>query len=302
MARVYDPALWELEENLDEPESGRRAGDRAFVRQKLLPIRHPRVTPGDLMQRPETTPPGCTLYVNIPLGGKIDAIPMTGIFIPANYQPQPQVDLILYLHGLKYGVCGSVDRIDQYWKLRYFRLREELNASRKNVLLIAPTLDRGSNAGSLTDNHGGFDAYLDKVMAALMRWYGPYRMAGQAPTVGTIILACHSAGGKSMRKLALGSDRYTARIRECWGFDCLYNPHDPEWWTRWAKSHPNAKLYIYYLGSTARNSVSLREKAKSLSLRNVFVPQVKSTSPNHCWVPKTHLQERVRAAPFLLDT
>jgi hypothetical protein len=29
------------------------------------------------------------------------AIPMTGIFVPAGYRPQAQVDLIIYFHGMK---------------------------------------------------------------------------------------------------------------------------------------------------------------------------------------------------------
>src|SRR5271166_5145556 len=74
-----------------------------------------------------------TLYVDIPLGGESPARPMTGIFIPENYVPQQQVDLILYLHGYKDLLCGpdkSVS-IDGYWSSPHWPLREETNRSGK---------------------------------------------------------------------------------------------------------------------------------------------------------------------------
>src|SRR5262245_9763067 len=39
----------------------------------------------------EQTPPGRTLYVNIPLGAEGPAKPMTGIFIPLGFRPKPNV-------------------------------------------------------------------------------------------------------------------------------------------------------------------------------------------------------------------
>jgi len=72
--------------------------------------------------RSENQPTGTTLYVDIRLGQEGRARPMTGIYIPENYHPQPGVDLILFLHGFKEGP----DRrrpdhgitIDQYWHSR----------------------------------------------------------------------------------------------------------------------------------------------------------------------------------------
>ena len=55
---------------------------------------------------------------------------MTGIFIPENYTPQAEVDLILYLHGFKTAVPGSDALISAYWNAKRFpelALREEMN-------------------------------------------------------------------------------------------------------------------------------------------------------------------------------
>jgi len=245
----------------------------------------------------EKQPPASTLYVNIPLGSEGPARAMTGIFIPENYVPRAQVDLILYLHGYKTtSVCGPGDSvsIDGYWRSRYWPLREEVNSSGKNIILVVPTLGPRSQASRLTDPRA-FEAYLDQVLAALTE-YGPYRKAGRSPTFGNIILACHSGGGSPMRRLAMGSHRYANRVRECWGFDSLYDRSDPEFWAQWARSRPDAKLFIYHLGSTRELSKQLDDK----QLPNVFVERSTTRSePGHCWVPIEHWRRRIQACGFL---
>lgn len=245
----------------------------------------------------EAYPPASTLYVRIKLGQEDPAPPMTGIFLCANYQPQPQVDLILYLQGFRQGHLPLAVSIEQYWKISYFRLREELNAGRKNVVLVAPTLGPRSEAGTLI-TRDGFDVYLDKVMAALKQ-YGPYSSMVTPPAVGKVILACHSGGGFPMILLATSRQRYTAHIQECWGFDCLYGNIRGEGvekaWAKWATSRPDAKLFVHYLGSTEKRSKKLMQEG----IPNVFVRR--SSAPDHNHVPITHWRERMRSAPFLQD-
>jgi Putative peptidoglycan binding domain len=245
----------------------------------------------------EDTPPASTLYVHIPLGGEHPAKPMTGIFVPAHYRPLPQVDLLLYLHGFKSQHPGA--SIDAYWNTRHFPywpLREGVNASRKNVILVAPTLGPRSQTGSFT-RPGGFDTFLNQVIAALKQ-SGPYARVQQPPTVGNIILACHSGGGWPMRQLAVGRDRYAMQIRECWGFDCTYNRGDDAVWAQWARLHPAAKLYIYYIANS-------QTQALSLSLKRQNVPNVvveRSTARGHNWVPITHWKDRLQSAGFLASS
>lgn len=258
----------------------------------LPPVPVTRSAPG-LIKR-ESPPPANTLYVNLALGGESPAQPMTGIFIPQHYRPQPHVDLILYLHGFKQSRSSLT--IDGYWNTRqlpYWPLREGVNESRKNVILVAPTLGPRSQTGWLT-KPGGFTRYLDQVAAALAA-YGPYKEAGQVPSLGSIILSCHSGGGWPMRQLALSGQRYASQIKECWGFDCTYNRGDDTEWARWAKSRPDAKLYIYYIARSPTQALSLNLQGQQAA--NVFV----ATSParGHNWVPITHWRERIQAAAFL---
>ena len=249
--------------------------------------------------RQEANPPGTTLYVEIDLKivdkFGITAPPVTGIFIPDGYRPGAAVDLILYLHGFK---AEAIKRqaIDQYWnsqRFPYGALREGANASGRNVILVAPTLGSHSEAKRLLAT-GGLDGYLSQVLSALAA-YGPFRPAAATPALGSLILACHSGGGWPMRQLAGGSDRALALLRECWGFDCTYNQGDDDFWAGWARTHSNARVYIYYIAGspTARYAESLRNK----HVPNAIAEP--SRDKRHNYVPVTYWTERIQGAPFL---
>ena len=259
-----------------------------------------------LFIKPETLPTGLTLYVKFPLGNEKPAKPMTGIFIPPDYKATSKVDLILYLHGL------NRKSINDIWNAKsspHFALREALTASNKNVILVGPTLGPRPNREERTFyKPGGFDTYLDYVMASLSI-YGTHQKMGQHPTVGNIILACHSAGGHPMRKLALLNAMNTAKIRECWGFDCTYDQVDAQLWAQWAKGNPSKKLYIYHGNvncsppkppycSTRVQAVKLCQLAMKHNLYNV---KVAITKKSHNYVPIAYLKERIKAASFLID-
>jgi peptidoglycan hydrolase-like protein with peptidoglycan-binding domain len=96
--------------------------------------------------RQESVPAGTTLYVEIDLQivdkFGITAPTVTGIFIPDGYAPSQTADLILYLHGHKAEALRR-QGIDQYWnsqRFPYGALREHINDSGRNVILVAPSL------------------------------------------------------------------------------------------------------------------------------------------------------------------
>lgn len=252
-----------------------------------------------LVKPKETTPPAYTLYVDIPLQNSLgNAKSMTGIFVPDNYQPRSTVDLIVYLHGHKvwenWNPMKPNMSIDAYWRLAPWPLREDVNQSQKNVILVAPTLGPKSQSGRLVQA-GGFDSFLDQVMAALKQ-YGPYNGSQTPPSVGNIILACHSGGGLPMRQIAVNNNRYAIHIRECWGFDCTYFYGDDTGWAQWARSHPHARLFMYYIPESRTEGLSL--KLKNQQVPNVFVT---GSTPRgrHNYVPIAHWKERIQAAQFL---
>jgi hypothetical protein len=227
---------------------------------------------------------------------KITAPPTTGIFIPDKFVTGAAADLIVYLHGFK---AEAIRRqgIDQYWnsqRFPYGALREGVNASARNVILVAPTLGSRAETGRLIAP-GELDAYIDQVLAALHA-YGPHRQRGSAPALGNLILACHSGGGLPMRQLAGGRSRALAQIRECWGFDCTYNRGDDIFWAGWAQARPNAKVYIYYIPGS--QTAPLAEGLRDRRAANAIV--LPSRENRHNYVPIAHWRERVEGASFLV--
>lgn len=281
------------EPTTDEPTSG---GQPATSDDPQEEVPQWSLTAPRLLKR-ENQPTQTTLYVEINLKnvhkktGKPVA-PMTGIYIPDGFKPQPSVDIILYLHG--HDLTGCNRAIETYWRVECqcnFPLREGVSAAGKNVVLVAPTLGSKSEYGTLTQA-GALDNYLDQVIATL-KAHGPYANR-QAPHIGNIILACHSGGGYPMRQIALANNRYGKQIRECWGFDCTYNTGDDTLWTQWAKLHPQSKLYIYYRpkSGTAARAESLKLK----KLPNVFV---EASSRGHNDVPIAYWKTRLLGTSFL---
>lgn len=264
------------------------------------PIPPQRTVAAPKLLKQESAPPGTTLYVNIDLGivdkSGITATPSTGIFIPTGYVPAEAVDVILYLHGHKPSKNPRLT-IDQYWnsqRFPYGAFREGINASGRNVVLVAPTLGAHSEAGSLV-MPGGLDAYLVQVLESL-RAYGPHSRMGATPSLGNLILTCHSGGGWPMRQLA-GGRRGLAlpRIRECWGFDCTYNRGDDTFWAGWARARPNDRVYIYYIANS--KTAPLAESLRRMGVPNAIVRPSKDR--RHNYVPFAYWQERITEAPFL---
>jgi hypothetical protein len=232
---------------------------------------------------------GRTLYSAIDIGVS-GTKKQTGIFCPARWRPSEALDLVVYFHGIR-----TVDSIDAYWDAKrnpHFALREDLHASGKNALLVAPLLGPRSQSqiGTLRQA-GGFDRFLDSVLQSIQQngWItGPAR-------VGNIIFACHSGGGLSMRTIALANNNAASQIRECWGFDCTYNGDDSVVWPRWAAKMPNSQLRLYYLKGT-----QTQYQAKEIEKRRVpNITVATSHGRNHNWVPRAHFLDLLRASTAL---
>jgi hypothetical protein len=146
-------------------------------------------------ERVETSPPGTTIYARIELA--IDAtVPQSGIFIPQGFDAGSLVDIVLYLRGFQYGVVS----IRSYFQKDYGRLREGVNASGRNVVLVATALGPQSQAGRLLEA-GGLDHFLSQALSAVR---GRLPNPPGVLTLNHLILACHSGGGAPTREIAGG--------------------------------------------------------------------------------------------------
>jgi hypothetical protein len=232
----------------------------------------------------KTSPPSLTLYLKMDLQAGGGAAPMTGVFLPQNYRATPVVDLILYVHGNKVKRMGmdSTWTIDTMWSHNAYRLREWLNESGKQWVLVAPTL-------GVVDQYGDLAKYgshhLIRIMSALFK-YGPHKSLGARPRVGSIILAGHSGGGNPMLALANSLGTLIGNIKEIWGFDTMYGPVEDQW-SSWAKRHSNVKLVFYYK-DTARRSLTVRDKTAGLG--NVIVVE---GGAGHDYLQQRHWKERL---------
>jgi len=290
---------------------------------------------GEAISRDDRPPLG-SLYLPIPLGVPNVDDSATGVFVPEGYRAGKTVDLVVFLRGYDVKRPKTATSVREYWGspdhpvLRSFQLREEVNKSGKNVILVVPALGPFAEAGKLTDEGGG-RAFLDRVLDGLWR-HGPHAGLEGRPTVRHLILAAHSGGGAPLRRLAqrLGEeDALKGKVKECWGFDSIYGvkDKDAEFWAAWAEAHPGAKVTMFYLFTdkevgrdpkqpigpanpadhreptgTAGPALELERLARARRLANVtVVREPKGSGVGHAEVPRAHLAELLRAADYLDD-
>jgi hypothetical protein len=284
--------------------------------------------------RRDSTPALLSLYLPIPLGVPGVEDQATGVFVPRDYRAGKTVDLVVFLRGYDIKRPKSATSVGEYWNspqhpvLKSFLLREEINRSGKNVILVVPALGPFAEAGKLKED-GGVQEFLDRILDGLWR-HGPHTGLPQRPTVRHLILAAHSGGGVPLRPLAqvLGEDTgYKDRLKECWGFDSIYGvkDRDAEFWSDWARAHPGTKVTMFYLFTekevgkdpkmpvgpgnpldhreptgTTGPALELERLAKARMLTNVTVArEPKGSMVSHNEVPRTHLAELLKAATYL---
>ena len=231
------------------------------------------------------------------------ALPATspaGVFIPQGFGYPEQVDVILYFHGNK---DGSFHTINQYWHGDYHKiaLREDLVASRRDALLVAPTMGffpghglRGNSDLGIFAQPGGGDCFLDHVMAHLNKYDDHYASKGVTPKARNVVLAGHSGGGNAIH---LQLEPMKARVCEAWCFDIVYG--DVNDWVDFAVRNPSKILTFFHAIQSldslrelvrlkAKTEATLKIKLDNLriidagndhfaALTNNFLPQLKAT-------------------------
>lgn len=213
----------------------------------------------DIEESPSTNPKGPAKLTVYPASIVKDHDPNdTGIFFPDKYVPSGTLDLLVYFHGLP-TPCGghASDRIWDFWRSKTFLLREGVNKSNKNVVLVAPRL-RGDKSGLHLDMAA--DEFLKKVVAFIAARVktDPFNWQGTKPStetkdstgmsIGKLILAAHSGGGSPMLQMARTAK--FAKVRECWGFDSMYG--SPDQWVDWAAQ--GGKYFLFWTAEGAINS------------------------------------------------
>jgi hypothetical protein len=155
---------------------------------------------------------------------------------------------------------------------------------------------------------------------------------GSAPRLAVrhLILAAHSGGGVALRQVArvLGGDAaFKDKLKACWGFDSLYGvkDRDADFWADWAAGHAGTRVTMFYrftqreVGQdptrpvgpgnpvdhreptgTTRPALDLERLTTARGLGNVAVVRETGASPpSHAEVPRAHLADLLKAAPYL---
>jgi hypothetical protein len=187
----------------------------------------------------------------------------TGVFIPKGFSYGRDVDVILFFHGNKRGRgLSPFQYINEYWHGKYYNvdLRGDLNDSRMNAILVAPTMGDfpGHGLGSadlgIFKEPGAGDCFLRHVM----QWLGTvdpnYASKGGVPQVRKVVLAGHSGGGSAIYNQMLSMN---SNICEIWGFDIVYG--DANGWIWFAINRRNIKIYLH---SAIQSLDTLNEIAK----------------------------------------
>lgn len=282
--------------------------------------------------RREAAPPQLSLYLPISLDVPRVDDPATGVFVPDHYRVDRTIDLVVFLRGYDIKRPKAATGVAAYWNsprhpvLKSFLLREEVNKSGKNVILVVPPLGPYAEAGKLADE-GGLRAFLDRVADGLWR-SGPHAGLPRAPQVRHLILAAHSGGGVPLRRLArvAGSDAgLKEELKACWGFDSIYGVKDRDaaFWAAWAQGHPGARVAMFYRpterevgrnpkqpvgpGNPAEHreptgttgpALALERLARERKLGNVSVVR-EDPKVAHAEVPRAHLAALLKAAAYL---
>jgi hypothetical protein len=228
-----------------------------------------------------------------------DAQMRTGIFFPDAYVPGPKLNLVVYFHGLLDRCSGSgSDSIHEYWNNKHFQLRDWVNASKKNAVLVVPRLGDPDKRGSKLGMDGNdFLKKVEEVIAERVKTE-PFNYTG-AVKIQNIALAAHSGGGTTMLRLAQTGT--VGKICECWGLDSFYYPN-PQEWVDWAAPGRWFSLFWHDEEKTGANVREFQRlltlKANAVAANNVFVKYTgeqttlfSATTRDHCEVPKTYFPD-----------
>lgn len=217
------------------------------------------------------TLPGLTFFSDPLLGTWAKP---TGVYMPPGASTDKGVvDVLLWLHG------WYVPTIEQLFQADRSQVRQQLLASGKGMVLVAPYLGNGHPGGSnysvadLTGHWG--ELFLNQVLGALAPGLDPRLRRrdlfvnvdfGPGLRLGKLVIACHSGGGAGMLNLVGSLGRYKRHLAECWGFDCLYGANakrdgkpydDASFWYDWTSGSSGCPLYVSFGVSTAPQSVKL---------------------------------------------
>lgn len=173
------------------------------------------------------------------------------IFIPDGYQPQERTDLVVYLHGHGNSIAKALGQ---------YRLREQVVASGKNVILVFPEGPKNasdSGCGRL-EERDGLKQLLEEVMQTLVA-----EGRVKSREIGRVLLAGHSGAYLGL-SFCVKHGGMGEHLTDVGLFDASYDLLDP--FIAWAAGDPKARLFSIFTDHLAADNVYMMTEFRKLKI------------------------------------
>jgi len=187
----------------------------------------------------------------------------TGVHLPKPHYPGERLNVLLWFHGFYVRDIPALLATDGT------RIRDIVEASGKDLVLIAPHLgyvDPSFNGRDAFRKHSAdfgagstCESYLDEVLDAIAPALPRKPSSNTEDTdsafldIENLYIGCHSGGGIAMKTIVGGNalGKYKSKLRQCWGFDCIYGLNG---WEGAVRNRTDVKFYLYFGRGTSRDA------------------------------------------------
>ena len=226
------------------------------------------------------------------------------VFVPAAAAQAPEVDVLVYSHGLN--VCSPVAKSPpaSFVTGAPFHLAQIVADSERPVVLVVPFMDwehlyaNGMSAGG--SNHKlGVPKHLNGVVAEVLGQVGQQQNTA-APSLTSLLLAGHSRAYSFLNPLAAASadpqmsEGALARLTHVWGLDSSYSCNLGSW-TSWLAAKPDLHVDMFYKSGTGTASCGKLFANAAASTEGHLTSN--PVPEPHCAVPATQLPALLAALP-----
>ena len=230
-----------------------------------------------------------------------------GVFCPKVLSSPKTVDVLVFVHGLLDRCPPEPKTTDELIKNKPFELAKHVDASGREIVLVAPFMDWPNLKTNglkfeacFRDNMHllGTPTRLNGVVREVLHQVGS-AFGTAAPSIQNLILAGHSKAYAFFDPLAMAhgdpemSKGCLAKLSDVWALDTTYTcPTDL--WLCWLASKPNLRMQIFYRKVKGTNycGVQFDSAAKKTGKRMQVFP----VTEGHCGVPATRLPKLLNPA------
>ena len=224
---------------------------------------------------------GTTFYLQIPDAGGSNHD--TAVIIPAKFQIDPAVRVILYFHGWTDGkpdLRSYLHRTPTPLPLR------KIVTDDGRFALCMPWLGPHSGGYShITGSAAAFDRYLNAVVQAINAHTGSSANSAMSPGF-ELVLCAHSGGGDAMSASIVLPSAFIGSVAAVWAFDCFYSDRSSDWIT-WANAHTNKSMSIFYTDTGA--AVNTAPKSKKIDAATGANVTAEASAVVHDQIPKHYM-------------